>query len=357
MSLSSPNPASPYGVGIPYGDLRRPTSDSALNYAQAMNVGYARVGIYWADLQPAGPGPLDPTAIATVRNIVQRLTSRNLIPVLAVSGAPDWALDNPADTTKNNYEAGPGASKMEAWRDFFQLLVNDPDLAVVQYWAVGNEPNVTLFVQSADRLSIYKSMVQYAAGPIHAAGDKLLGPELIGGWDPTTQLSGGAWFSSVLEEVGSLIDFVTVHSYHENSSEIENDMLDFSNRMANYGSTTNKALWLTEAATAYAHPPSWQQRVHLTETLYRMSDRQADGTNPRWKKTFWWSLTSEYENSPAEGHYDWRGLLSGAGDPAVKTGPVAPKQAYYCLQALATYGRWGYIPSYCMDQYAYPGKP
>jgi len=147
---------------------------SAFAMTRDAGAGYVRLIAAWDAVAPADRPPgfvaADPTSPGyswdALDSEIAEAEAAGLTPIVDVAGAPKWALAVPA---RGDRAGTPRASDLRAFATAIAKHYDGrhgaPAVHVFQVW---NEPNVTLYL-SPVKASVYRSLVNALAGPVHAA--------------------------------------------------------------------------------------------------------------------------------------------------------------------------------------------
>ena len=182
--------------------------------SRAANVGWARVSVYWSEVEPS-PGQWD---WGTADFIVDRARVNGQQVLYILSGAPAWACGC------TNGAARP--ADVELWKRFVAAVVghmkgrvaayeiwNEPDLTGNSTYGVGWDADVDAYPRYVDYL-VEASRIIRAKDP----AARVVGPSLSGGWNFRT-LQILSHLESTEYPDGNASSFVDVVSVHANAHD------------------------------------------------------------------------------------------------------------------------------------------
>ncbi len=180
--------------------------------SRTANVGWARVSVYWAEVEPA-PGQWD---WGTADFIVDRARSNGQQVLYILSGAPAWACGC------TNGAARP--ADIELWKTFVRSVVshmkgrvaayeiwNEPDLSGNSTYGVGWDADVNAYPRYVDYM-VEASRIIRATDP----AARVVGLSLSGGWNFRT-LQILSQVESTEYPDGNASTFVDIVSVHANA--------------------------------------------------------------------------------------------------------------------------------------------
>ena len=182
--------------------------------SRAANVGWARVSVYWSEVEPS-PGAWD---WSTADFIVDRARSNGQQVLYILSGAPAWACGctngaaRPADVELWKRFVGAVVAHMKGRVAAYEIW-NEPDLDGSSTYGVGWDADIDAFPRYVDYL--------VEASRIIRAGDpaaRVVGPSLSGGWNLRT-LQILSQLESTEYPDGNASAFIDVVSIHANAHD------------------------------------------------------------------------------------------------------------------------------------------
>jgi hypothetical protein len=177
-----------------------------IGFVDLMNLNRVRIDVNWSDVERVS-GVYDWTGIDQA---VEAAASRGLGIYANVGSVPPWAC--------RAGSSGDGCvpAGSERWTAFVDAAARRY-LGLVEFWGIGNEPNVRRFWQG-DALEYVSLLLQPAALAIHAADPaaKVAAADLSGTLKPSIPFDA---FNDAIANSGTapLIDAVSVHVYEEGS--------------------------------------------------------------------------------------------------------------------------------------------
>jgi hypothetical protein len=342
-----PPPVDNSGYGV---QVWSPAADAAMlsrigQYVTASNVGWVRMEFTWDEMQPTGAS-MDPGQVQARRAFIDTMTARGIQVYAILNQSPAWARANypPGDPCLSNNHCPPDPAMWMWWRAFVDSTVRlFPEIST---WGVWNEPNDSFFLPQAPahgmtQIDLYGYLVGYAYDAIHAYGKKLAAPELGAGpsnsptrsyYCPTTPciLTENQWLEAFLADWGHKVDVVTVHKYDWADGN-QSAMQGYGNVIRTGRRPYNWPLWLTEFG--YQTPGADSTLNVIVRGTF---ERMRSGAEPLWKKSFVFDLYAPI------GPYPEDYVL--VKDMRTLNGAPQPRQAFYCLQAVASGSP---PPSYC----------
>lgn len=142
--------------GIALGDTLIDLSSSQLNSEfttiSKIGVGWIRIDMSWADIQPNNPNQYDWTQLDT---IVAAAKAHNLKILGTIDYAPTWAMAS--SCTLN--EKCPPVNPM-VFADFAATLAQRYESAGLRYWEIWNEPNLAGFWEPAPNAGAYTHLLK-----------------------------------------------------------------------------------------------------------------------------------------------------------------------------------------------------
>src|SRR5262245_17998000 len=288
----------PNAIGlVTWNDDRSPQ----LTLAGQSGAKWVRIPVSWYWLQVSSEQHVDHDIIDQLNNVVNTLlTQYGIQSYISIEESPAWvrhcyrSVANGQDYGDPDFNTpcptdqhyGPPHDMYIWWRNFVDSMVTL--VPNVHHWAIWNEPNSGFFKARPgdDPVVDYKTLVEYAADPIHAKGDMVLGPELGGGMEsdhPGYSRTPRQWLDEFLYYGGWKTDIGTVHAYADDPAGIESALADYMTGNMQYG---NWRLWLTEVGIPRSVIGDAQQHQHLRGVYERM----LSGNVSRWDKTFYFAL-------------------------------------------------------------------
>lgn len=319
------NPTNQARIGVVDND---PGLDSS-TYAAAdagilanSGAGWARLSFYWDMLEPS-EGSLDSTTLHNYDTAVNALRAKGLSIYATVEHSPFWADSNSTDGCPACFPL-PG-DKVAHYARIVGVLA-DRYAGKTGVWGVWNEPNAaTDAYPAANPTSTYYAMVRAVHDTLHASSrtnEYVVAPDLAETSDNVSYLQ------SLVESVGSDIDFVSVHVYStETATKAWIDTAVLGNALVN----GNWPVWLTE----YYDNQNDNESTQAYYVSAIMTTMFADTTHSRggatWAKTFWFDLGDSpqelVDNIESSGPYLREGytcLIWAAGGLSAKPGYCGP---------------------------------
>lgn len=177
-----------------------------IGFVDLMNLNRVRIDVSWSDVELV-PGLYEWRGIDQT---IEAAASRNLGIYANLGGVPSWACR----VGSSGEGCVPAGS--ERWAAFVAAAARRYK-GVVEYWGIGNEPNVGRFWQG-DALEYVSLMLRPAALAIHAADPaaKVAAADLSGTLRPDIPFEA---FNDAIANTGTapLVDAVSVHVYEEAS--------------------------------------------------------------------------------------------------------------------------------------------
>jgi hypothetical protein len=303
-------PASPFGINIhaPQGaDLA-----AQLDRARAAGIGWVRIDLIWAAVEPAR-GKYEWRAYDA---LVKAANVRGLKVFATLAYTPAWATDGPALT---GVPRNPDDWRRICFRAAKRYR------GKVQHWGLWNEPNLPRF-WSGSRQQYIDVILKIGADALRTGNPEAL----VGGPDLAHLTAGDAdwydWLRRTLLEAGDSLDFITHHVYDADGNRDVTTRLDAKTLFG-----TKPSLWdaVAPSVKEVLRSTGWLGRkpVWLTETGWesaRISERrQADfygGLLDDWfggrpgrdwiERVFFYEL----QDGPSAGGLSW-GILRSDGNP------------------------------------------
>jgi hypothetical protein len=105
--------------------------DLLFDRVQESGSGWVRVDLSWCDLEPQGPGQVEPEAQGRLDEVVDGLAQRELRPLIVITCAPEWA----GGTAAHPYPDDPAQfERVTRW-------LAERYRGRVAAWEIGNEPD------------------------------------------------------------------------------------------------------------------------------------------------------------------------------------------------------------------------
>ena len=302
---------------------------------QSAGIEWVRLTFYWNEIQPNAPtstsdNNYNAAVLADLHNVVDLLNASGINVLATLNFSPDWARPG---TPSGNVGLPPEVSYYMWWGEFVKdMTLEFPSIA---YWGVWNEPNrPTSDVSTYGYLSPseYNDLLSWAIQPIHAAGDKAVGPELAAIDTRAVDAEGrsaAGYLSQLLRSSyywADRLDVISVHWYGT-ATDTYNQIVTYSNSSSTGDPQASRPLWLTESGWPQSTPTAAEQAQHITDIF----QQQFAGYPTKWKKTFYYQFT---DKTPQD-----YSIVNGG-----SSGSLTAESAYTCLQDLA----FGYpLHSYC----------
>lgn len=163
------------------------TSPGVAAQVQAAGGSITRIEVSWAELQPTGPGPLDPAALARVDAAVRQATSHGMRVVMFLDRTPCWASAAPDDVRAGCTGPGANGTEVTRYRPADVTTAVPVSVALVQRYAaslaafqVWNEPDQVneKYWAGPDKVATYVALVKALYGPLKQAAPSV--PVLAG---------------------------------------------------------------------------------------------------------------------------------------------------------------------------------
>jgi hypothetical protein len=260
--------------------------EKALGQVRDMGLKWARVTLYWSELQPSQNVYNEPKLADFARTLRQAARSNVQLSV-TVTNSPNWARQysgRSLDSVAVGYESPlrpPVPEHVHLWGQFIYMLKTR--FPSVPTWSIWNEPNAVM--SNAEYYDLYFSAAEMLQN--HGERRNVAGPELAHGSSPQG-LSAEAWFAEFARGLAYRTDVFTVHTY-ANEADTRTVMMYYDSIIRNAG--VSRPLWNTEAN--WGHPES-NDLVHASRMM-RVWDLNRDAINAGklWERTFGFHLYNE----------------------------------------------------------------
>ncbi|HET7632709.1 MAG TPA: glycosyl hydrolase [Gemmatimonadaceae bacterium] len=228
----------------------------------------------------------------------------NILGILAYPPMSESSDTITGDSLVNIQRSAPRDTA--GWLNYVSAVVHHyPD---VRYWEIWNEPNVGYFrvYNGLSQSEEYARLVRVAAGPIHSAGDYVVGGVIayVTSSDSTDwKILPSAFIDSVfgIWDVGDSIDVLSVHYYSTDAwTDGLTTTLNDLNADVHAAQSTSPAygqIWVTEAGAG--KPSDQADTVKNALALSQFVRVYAAGGAPSFKKLFFWHAYAD--SGPAPG--------------------------------------------------------
>jgi hypothetical protein len=266
------------------------------------NIGWARMPEFWGQ----------PNVRAQTIGVAQLASARGMHVLGGVAVGVGHDVPNAAWRATNcPHLVAP--QHLDKWNAYVDSMVTEQGAAGIRYFAIGNEVNS--ISGCSNWRTYYWPMLTRAAAIVHSKGSdyKVVGFGLGSGfsdWDTIDDLM------DQVDQTDSIVDVLGIHIYNS-----VNEIMSTMNGAVAAEITHVPEVWLTEFGPAGA-VTDLQGRDHLATFLQNWLT-PGFVTNPKWTKSFIYSLASSAEGTTK--------LFDCTGSPSV---PCFPEYAFYATRYL-----------------------
>jgi hypothetical protein len=246
-------------------------ADSEIAQARALHATVVRTAVPWSVLEPTGPEPIDPGALAFVDRLVNDAAAAGIRVIATAASTPCWASSAPAPLlaackagTESDANAWPPRNPADyAAYVAFLAARYGTRLAAIEVW---NEPDQSneAYLAGPNKARNDAALLRAAYPAIKAAnpGVTVLGGSLVG--------SNGAFLRAMYAEgIKGFYDALAVHYY---TLTIASLRVIHEVQLANHDTTP---LWLDE----FGWTSCWPQRIEQEQGCVNQQTQAANITN------------------------------------------------------------------------------